>query len=112
MSNDETVTEIITQLQNLQIQQAVLLTRLARISDNGRTSTNNNNDNAAGTDPPTPNNEDRELAIGDRVRIRNPGVFQQNRGTIIKIGTSRITVLTRNGTKVVRAPKNLIFENE
>jgi hypothetical protein len=45
----------------------------------------------------------------DRVRIRSPAGYQANRGTIIRIGTSRITVETRNGSKIVRAPHNLIF---
>jgi hypothetical protein len=41
--------------------------------------------------------------------LKNPGVFQATRGTIIKIDTSCITVQAHNGTKIVRAPKNLIL---
>jgi transcription antitermination factor NusG len=52
----------------------------------------------------------REFAVGDRVRIKNPGPFQASTGTIVKIGASRNTVQARNGTKFLRAPKNLSFE--
>jgi transcription antitermination factor NusG len=107
MSNDPDVKDIIAQLQRLQIQQSTLLTRLGQLSQSGQR-----------TDPPpnatrdaTPNAA-REFEVGDRVRIRNPGVFQPTKGTIIKIGASRITVQARNGTKIVRAPKNLIHEDE
>jgi hypothetical protein len=109
MSNDESVQDIIAQLQNLQIQQAVLLTRLGRLSSEGN---RNSNSNYSRPEPPATENTTRDFAIGDRVRIRNPGVFQTDRGSIVKIGTTRITVLARNGTKIVRAPKNLIFDNE
>jgi hypothetical protein len=40
------------------------------------------------------------------------GPFQATRGTITKIGNSRITVQARNGTKISRAPKNLTLEDE
>jgi hypothetical protein len=51
-----------------------------------------------------------DFIVGDRDRMKNPGGFQVTRCTIIKIGTSRITVQAQNGTKIVRAPKNLILE--
>jgi ribosomal protein L21E len=47
--------------------------------------------------------------IGDRVQIRNPNRFQAKRGYIVKIGDSCITVQTATGSKIVRAPKNLIL---
>jgi hypothetical protein len=52
----------------------------------------------------------REFVIGDRVRIRNPGVLQPKRGRIAKIGTTRITVQSDSGKKIIRAAKNLILE--
>jgi hypothetical protein len=94
MSIDEEVKDIVAQLQRLQIRQTALITRLEEISE-----TQNKNDNAT-----------QEFAIGDRVRIKNPRVLQANKGKITRIGESRITVTTTNGTKIVRAPKNLAFD--
>jgi hypothetical protein len=102
----DNIKDIIEQLQRLQIQQDGLLARLGALSEDNepqRTSTR-----AARVQPDAP----REFAIGDRVQIRNSARYQANRGTIIRIGTSRITVETWNGSKIVRAPHNLIFENE
>jgi hypothetical protein len=49
----------------------------------------------------------QKFAIGERIRIINPGLSQATTGTIAKIGTSRITVQTRKGDKIIRAAKNL-----
>jgi hypothetical protein len=59
-----------------------------------------------------PPDKTRELAIGDRVRILNPGVFQTDRGIVIKVGLSRITIQTKSGAKIVRAQKNIVIDNE
>ena len=99
MSNEQDITEVIAQLQRLQLQQSELLQRRTRLSES------EDNNNAAGQA-----NTPRELAIGDRVRITTPGRFQSNSGKIIRIGTGRITVQANNGTKIVRAPKNLVLE--
>jgi hypothetical protein len=82
------VNDIVTQLEGLQIQQAALIGRLVRLSESG--------------------NGQREFVVGDRVRIRNPRLLQANRGRIVKIGKTLITVEARNGTKIVRARKNLV----
>jgi transcription antitermination factor NusG len=104
MSNDEDIIkDIIAQLQSLQLQQAALIQRLERVSGS--------QDNGIPTRTTTVQ-VTRELAVGDRVRINNPGPFQATRGTITKIGNSRITVQARNGTKISRAPKNLTLEDE
>jgi hypothetical protein len=71
MSSGEDIEDLIQQLQELQLQQAALLTRLARASL-GKT----NAQRRSNTVPP---DETRELVIGDRVRILNPGVFQMDR---------------------------------
>jgi hypothetical protein len=60
---------------------------------------------------PVPNGTTQEFEIGDRVRIRNPRMLQANRGKIVRIGASRITVKAKNGTTIVWAPKNLYFDN-
>ena len=52
------------------------------------------------------------FAIGNQVIIRNPGHFQTDRGTIVKIGRNRITDQTKLGTKMQRAPKNRLLNNE
>jgi hypothetical protein len=79
MSSREDIEDLIQQLQELQLQQAALLTGLARAS-----LVKTNAQRRSNTVPP---DETRELVIGDRVRILNPGgVFQTDRGIVIKIG--------------------------
>jgi hypothetical protein len=101
MSRDQEIQDIVNQLERLQIQQAELVRRIGRLSENNDVS----NINATHTTSTI------DFVIGDRVRIRNPGRLQPVRGTIIKIGRSRITVEAREGTKIVRAPRNLIAED-
>jgi transcription antitermination factor NusG len=103
MSNDE-VQDIIEQLKRLQLKQTELITRLERLNEAKASVRKENPDKAAFAAAA------RKFAIGDRVRIRNPGPFQSNTGTIVKIGRSRNTVQTRSGERVIRAPKNLSFE--
>jgi hypothetical protein len=106
MNNDnDEVQELIRQLKSLQLQQTVLLTRLERARN-----TEARRDTADDTRVDV-NETTREFAIGDRVRIKNPNRFQADRGTITKIGASRITVQTRSGAKITRAPKNLIIDD-
>ena len=95
MNSEQEVEEIVARLQGLNLEQAELLTRLARLSERSE-----GNDDRKDT-------KTREFEIGDSVKINNPGPFQATKGTVVKIGKGRITVLARNGTKVVRAPKNL-----
>jgi hypothetical protein len=102
MSKDQDVKDIITQLQNLQIQQATLILRLERLGEGG--------DNASG--PKAPTGTTREFEIGNRVRIWNPRRLQAVSGKIVRIGASSITVEAKNGTTIVWAPKNLYFDNE
>jgi transcription elongation factor len=105
MSNEQDIKDIVAQLDRLQIQQSELLQRLDQLVGSGESN------NATARSVQSVQSEiTREFAIGDRVRIRNPGLLQAVRGTIIKIGASRITVQARNGNKIVRAPKNLILE--
>jgi transcription elongation factor len=101
MNKDQEIQDIVNQLERLQIQQSDLLQRLGLLSER---------DDSNNTAIPLPASA-REFAIGDRVRIKNPGRLQPIRGTITKIGRNRITVEARNGTKIVRAPKNLILES-
>lgn len=117
MTREQEIEDVILQLQELNIQQTNLLTRLDRLSGRAARAQPNRNAAAPPVTPPPAARADRpqaprEFAIGDHVRIRNPGLLQATQGTIIKIGTSRITVQARNGTKILRAPKNLIFEDE
>jgi hypothetical protein len=57
-------------------------------------------------EPPEP----PEFTIGDNVTIQNPGLSQENNGTITKITRRRITVTTfPSGQKIIRAPKNLLL---
>jgi hypothetical protein len=99
---DQDVSQIVKQLKRLQLQQATLLTRLERLSQEGA----DRNETGPTTGPAT-RDPPRAFQIGDRVQIRNPGRFQPSTGTIHKIGQSRITVIAANGTKITRAPKNI-----
>jgi hypothetical protein len=97
MSNrQDEIKDIVSQLQRLQIQESELLQRLERLSEA--------DSHTAGS--PTPR---RDFRIGDLVQIKNPKPFQIKKGNIIRIGadTDRITVQSRNGSKVVRASFNL-----
>jgi hypothetical protein len=98
--NEQDIADIVEQLQQLQLQQSVHLTRLAGISQRN---TEREYFDAAADTP-------RELRVGDRVIINNPGVFQPKRGVIIKIGASRITVKPRSGPNIQRSPNNLILD--
>ena len=103
MSNrQDEIKDIVAQLQSIQIKETELIQRLERLND---------------TDDHTPGSlttqTTREFRIGDLVQIKNPKPFQIKKGTIIKIGTgtNRITVQSKNGSKIVRAPSNLVYIN-
>ena len=49
------------------------------------------------------------FAVGNQVRIKNPGPQQPDTGVITKISESRITVQGDNGVLVIRVAKNLIL---
>ena len=97
MNNDQDkIKDIIAQLQRLQIRESELLLRLERLSVGT---------NKASLPTVTP----RVFVLGDLVTINNPRPLQARKGTItrIGIGTDRITVTAKNGSKIVRAPFNL-----
>jgi hypothetical protein len=91
--------DIVTQLQNLQIRKSELLQRLEHL--------NEANPNTSET--PIATRVLRAFVIGDLVRIKNLRPLQAKQGTITRIGvdTDRITVQTKNGSKIVRASHNL-----
>ena len=92
-SMSDEILDLIRQLQQLEIRQADLLARLHRARINETT---------------------RGFTVGDEVRIknpRNPKRAEENYGVISKIGAARITVLTKGGRSVQRAPKNLSLED-
>jgi hypothetical protein len=102
-NGQDEIKEIVAQLQRLQIQETELLLRLERLSETDSQTFGS----------PTRTQSSREFRIGDLVKIKNPKPFQIKKGTIIKIGigTNRITVQSTNGSKIVRAPSNLIHIN-
>jgi hypothetical protein len=103
--SDREILDVIAHLQCLQLRQTELLIVLGELSQN-----RDNNDAAAAARAPP--NVVREFTIGNRVRIKNPRLFQANRGTIVKISASRITVRTGSGSKILRALHNIEIENE
>ena len=94
--NSQEIQDIVAQLERLNLQQAELVQRLSSLNQSEE-------DNYTVQSAVA----ERIFAIGDRVRINNPNRLQAREGTIVKIGSSRITVETRGGSKIVRAPKNL-----
>jgi hypothetical protein len=97
MRNDE-IQDLIAQLNRLQVQHTELLVRLGRAADN-KVALNEDLGNEA--------QEPKEFAIGDKVTITNPNLFQVNQGTITKVGQKRVTVTSSSGQKILRASKNL-----
>ena len=100
---------IIDRLQELQRQQTHIQQEQNRliqqlknlnIQENKESKTEKNNEQ----------NEDHdadEFHLGEYVKILNPGAFQEKFGTICNLGNARVTVLTKIGRKIVRAPFNL-----
>ena len=91
------IRNIVAQLKRLQIQKSELLQRLERLSE-------------VGSQPSTSlPRTTRDFRIGDLVQIKNPRPFQSKQGTVIRIGvdTDRITVQSKNGSKIVCASFNL-----
>ena len=78
MSNnsEQDIAYIVAQLQELQLQQSVLLNRLAGINER----------NTEGEFFDTTTDTPRDFRIGDRVRITNPKRFQAKKAVIINIG--------------------------
>ena len=113
MNNDDNheIQDLLLQLKQLQLEQTRLqqkqtkiTTRLEHLSEGV--------DKSEGVDNANKKEDTkRKFAVGERVRIINPGPSQATTGYIVKIGPSRITVQTRSGDKIVRAAKNLITEN-
>ena len=102
----DNIQELIAELTRLQLQQTVILARLetARQQDKKKASKDGETGLITG--------RDFVFAIDNQVIIRNPGHFQTDRGTIVKIGKNRITVQTKLGTKIQRAPNNLLLNHE
>ena len=109
--DDDNIKDLIAQLKHLQLQQTELLVRLEKARDKETRTTVANKSDSASVNAPA---EIRAFEIGDRVKIINPNraLFQADRGTIIKIGNTRITVESRAGNKITRAPKNLVRDDE
>ena len=96
MSSDQSITDIVAQLNRLQLQQSELLTQLTRLSERDNTS--------VGVD-----DTQRDFQVGYYVRILNPRSFQANLGIRTKISANRITVKTAEGSKIIRAFHNIVL---
>jgi transcription antitermination factor NusG len=117
MRSDD-IKDIVEQLQRLQIRQDELLARLGYLAggqDTGYTQAQTARIPASPARVArVPPDTSRDIVVGDRVRIRNPGRFQAVRGTVVKVNntTNRATVQARDGSKIVRAPHNLIPDDD
>lgn len=121
MNKEEELQEVTKQLQDLQLKQGDLLARLEVLTrvpnedtEEGQTSPTQAK---VTTRVPAPVVADRQtpesrraFVVGDIVRILNPRPQQPNTGVVKKIGASKITVETANGTKVQRAPHNIAYQ--
>jgi hypothetical protein len=126
MRNNE-VQDLITQLNRLQLQQTELFARLEKaFGDNDAQTRGVHKEDAQTRDVAHEievEQETREFviahgvaktgefAIRDRVIVKNPNFFQTDRGKITKIGNKRITLTTQSGSKILRAPKNLVLQH-
>jgi hypothetical protein len=124
MRNDE-AQDLITQLNRLQLQQTELFARLEKAIRDEDAQTRGVRKEDAQTREVAHEIEVEqtrefviahgiaqivEFAIGDRVIVKNPNLFQADRGKITKIGNKRITLTTQSGSKILRAPKNLVLQ--
>jgi hypothetical protein len=118
MRDSEDIQELIEQLKILQLQQTDILDRLD--SARSRQGTDNASQGARATAETTSRQErqerenasrvtTRELIVGDFVLVRNPGLFQADRGEITKITASRVTIKTTTGSKIIRSPRNVVL---
>jgi hypothetical protein len=111
MRNDD-VEDLIAQLTRLQVQQTDLLVRLERATHNSivpsYSSDQEGRERTASPVSVSVAGDTSAFAIGDRVKIKNPNLFQTDKGAITKIGKKRITVTTASGQKIIRAAKNII----
>ena len=107
MNNEQEIESLVEQLKSLQIQQTNLLNRLETLTENEGRANNRGPGYQAGNEEPARPENTAAFAVGDRVRIKNPNPLQQQVGVVTKIGPKFITVTTRNGTVIRRAPKNL-----
>jgi transcription antitermination factor NusG len=105
------IQEIVNQLKQLNLQQSILLQQLDQLSE--ATGEHNTPPTPATTATHAPSTEVPQFVVGDRVRIRNPGILQATSGKVTKLPAKRVTVQGLIGNRisiVVRAPKNIIFE--
>ena len=108
MTSEQDIENIVRELKSLQLRQNSLIARLETLGNAGESGTSR-----ARAGQGTRNDSIRTFAIGDKVAIRNPRPLQASKGTVTKIGMNRITVTARNGSTIVRHPKNLrIIEDE
>ena len=94
---------IITKLKNIQAQQTALQQEQNELIEQLRDlsiQTNNTQVNEEDDD-------DNTFHLGDKVVILNPGRFQEKKGTICNLGNSRVTIQTKRGKKIIRAPFNV-----
>ena len=112
---DPDVQDIIAQLEELQLEQTRLLTRLRHAQLATRTAATDRparSHRRRGTDRTTaPPTNSRRLAVGDYVKVVNPGPSQPTTGYIIRITQHRVTV-ENNGRTLQRAPRNVVLHDE
>ena len=113
MSNEDLET-IITNLNRLKLQQQQLTQQIAELQTKIQARQPNNNDTLVEEPPvrriPEGRRRRTSIAVGDRVRVKNPGRNQPNTGTIHSYTPSRLFVkikLDNCDLTINRAPRNV-----
>jgi hypothetical protein len=106
MNNDNNkIQDLILQFKQLQLEQT-------RLQQNQTKITTCLEQLSEGADNVKKEDATHTFTIVEQVRIINPGPSQATTGTIVKIGTSPITVQTRDGDQNIWAAKNLIVNEK
>ena len=105
------ISDLINELQQLQIRQQQLTREILAAEINNEQNTHNTretNDKRITTRPEILDTNGTELRVDDTVRILNKGLFKETTGIITKIGKSRISIrLEKSGQITNRKSNNL-----
>ena len=107
------IDQIIEHLERLTLQQEQLTQQIAELQSELRHQRSNHGSNNLRSTPSSTatRNRKRPIAIGDRVRIKNPRKGQSNTGIADSYTPSRLFVrikLDNGGQIIKRAPSNLV----
>ena len=104
---DKTISDLINELQQLQIRQQQVLTQLRAAETNNNSDKQENKRNTRiTTRSEILDCNGTELKVGDSVRILNKGLFRENTGKVTKLGNSRVSIELTNSKQVTTRKSN------